>query len=47
MVDSDDYGLAVGVRVKIHSDSFLPLCGCKNDFWIEKEAREKISRASG
>lgn len=34
MVDADDYGLAVGVRVKIHSGSFLPLCGCKNDFWI-------------
>lgn len=28
MVDPNDYGLG-GVRVKIHSRSFLPLCGCK------------------
>ena len=37
MVDSDDYGLAVGVRVKIHSRSFLPLCGCKMIFGNKKK----------
>ena len=38
MVDTDDYGLAVGVRVKIHSGSFLPLCGCKMIFGRKKAA---------
>ena len=34
VVDTDAYKLAVDVRVKIHSGSFLPLYGCKNEFWI-------------